>query len=230
MSDRAPDVELTSRIPEPELMDDEAQAEAYATTDFSEPHQACVTHFTQRFPGFSGGEVVDLGCGPADVTVRFALAYPEARITGVDGADAMLECGRTLVRQRDLTGRIELRQLRLPCEAFPDRTYDAVICSSLLHHLAEPAVLWNVVAACAGLGAPIYVMDLYRPATTQQARALVQQHAGDASDLLKQDFYNSLLAAYREPEVRAQLRDAGLGHLSVELISDRHMVVWGHNR
>ena len=54
--------DLEQRIPEPQLMDDEAQAEAYATTDFSEPHQAFVTHFTERFPDFSGGEVMDLGC------------------------------------------------------------------------------------------------------------------------------------------------------------------------
>ena len=223
-------MELTQRIPEPELMDDEAQAEAYATTDFSEPHQAFVTHFSQRFPHFSGGEVMDLGCGPADITVRFALAYPRARLFGVDGAKAMLDCGRRLVRQRDLHQRIELRELLLPCPGFPERTHDAVICNSLLHHLPDPAVQWTVAAACAGPGAPIFVMDLYRPATSEQARALVEQHSGDASELLKQDFYNSLLAAYREPEVRDQLATAGLGHLTVELVSDRHMVVWGHNR
>ena len=220
-------MELTQRIPEPELMDDEAQAEAYATTDFSEPHQAFVILFTRRFPDFSGGEVMDLGCGPADITVRFALAYPRARVFGVDGAKAMLDCGRRLVRRRDLDRRIELRQLLLPCPGFPERTHDAVICNSLLHHLPDPAVQWTTAAACAAPGAPIFVMDLYRPASSGQARALVEQHSGDASEPLKRDFYNSLLAAYREAEVRAQLRAAGLDHLTVELVSDRHMVVWG---
>ena len=37
------------RIPEPELMDDPEQARAYASADFSEPHQAFVERFTQRF-------------------------------------------------------------------------------------------------------------------------------------------------------------------------------------
>ena len=222
-------MELTSRIPEPELMDDEAQAEAYAATDFSEPHQAFVTHFTRRFPHFSAGEVMDLGCGPADITARFALAYPGAQLTGVDGAAAMLDCGRRMVQQRQLSGRIQLRQQLLPREGFPERTYDAVICNSLLHHLPDPAVQWTTAAACAAPGAPIFVMDLHRPATTALALALVQQHASDAPELLKQDFYNSLLAAYREPEVRAQLTDAGLDHLTVERISDRHLLVWGYN-
>ena len=221
--------DLDERIPEPQLMDDEAQAEAYATTDFAEPHQAFVTHFTERFPDFAGGEVMDLGCGPADITVRFALAYPDAQITGVDGAEAMLACGHRLVRQRGLADRVELRRLLLPQPGFPKRRYDAVICNSLLHHLDDPAVQWRTAAACAAPGAPIYVMDLYRPETTAQARALVDLHADGAHELLRQDFYNSLLAAYREPEVRAQLADAGLAHLSVELVSDRHLIVWGRN-
>ena len=78
------------RIPEPELMDDPAQALAYARADFSEPHEAFVGYFQERFPQWRPRRVLDLGCGPADVTIRFARAYPECEIVGVDGAEAML--------------------------------------------------------------------------------------------------------------------------------------------
>ena len=44
-------------------MNDIAQAEAYAQTDFSEPHDAFVAHFRERFPDFKDGNVLDLGCG-----------------------------------------------------------------------------------------------------------------------------------------------------------------------
>ena len=47
------------RVPEPELMDDPAQALAYAGADFSEPHQAFVAHFRERFPDFHSGSVLD---------------------------------------------------------------------------------------------------------------------------------------------------------------------------
>lgn len=63
------------RIVEPELMEDPAQAEAYATSDFSEPHNAFVDRFKHLFPDFTEGIVVDLGCGNADPTIRFARAY-----------------------------------------------------------------------------------------------------------------------------------------------------------
>jgi len=36
-----------------------------------------------------------------------------------------------------------------------------------------------------------------------------------------------LLAAYRPDEVRQQLARAGLEDLTVEVVSDRHMIVWG---
>ena len=37
----------------------------------------------------AGARVLDLGCGAADVTVRFGWAYPRVKIHGVDGAQAV---------------------------------------------------------------------------------------------------------------------------------------------
>ena len=85
------------RISEPELMDDVEQARAYAAADFSEPHQAFVEHFRQRFADCNPKQVLDLGCGPADISIRFARAYPQCTLTGVDGAAAMLALGRDAV-------------------------------------------------------------------------------------------------------------------------------------
>ncbi|HEX6174620.1 MAG TPA: SAM-dependent methyltransferase, partial [Candidatus Binatia bacterium] len=60
------------RIPEPELMDEDEQARAYALADFAEPHNHFVELFRECFPDEAiTGHVLDLGCGPADVTLRF---------------------------------------------------------------------------------------------------------------------------------------------------------------
>ena len=40
------------RVTEPELMDEVGQARAYSEADFSDPHQAVVAHFTDRFADF----------------------------------------------------------------------------------------------------------------------------------------------------------------------------------
>jgi cyclopropane fatty-acyl-phospholipid synthase-like methyltransferase len=213
------------RIPEPELMDDLEQARAYAGADFSEPHEAFVRHFRERFPGHVPRRVLDLGCGAADVTIRFARAYPEAAITGVDGARAMLDLARAAVERSGMQPRIHLALARLPQAALAER-FDTVISNSLLHHLADPVALWEAVERHAQRGAAVFVMDLARPASREEAERLVEEHAAGEPDILRRDFFNSLLAAYRPEEIAAQLARAGLD-LHIETVSDRHVAVFG---
>ncbi|MEK6663558.1 MAG: class I SAM-dependent methyltransferase [Pseudomonadota bacterium] len=215
------------RIPEPELMTDPAQAQAYAEADFSAPHDAFVAHFAAHFPDFKTGRVLDLGCGAADVTLRFARAYPDAEIVGVDGAEAMLALGREAITRAGCADRVALRCTCLPDASVEHQAFDAIISNSLLHHLSAPAVLWQAIQHAAKPGAPVCVMDLLRPDTREEATRLLALHAADAPEILRRDFFNSLLAAYEIEEVRAQLRAAVLPQLQVKPVSDRHMLIFG---
>lgn len=215
------------RIPEHELMDNTAQAKAYAEADYSEPHEAFVKHFKVCFPGFSSGTVLDLGCGPADVTIRFARAFPKTRITGIDGAQVMLDLGLREIKLQELDHQMTLKKCRLPDSELSNLKFDALISNSLLHHLPDPAVMWQAVKLCTGHGAHIFVMDLLRPSNIETAKEIVQQYANDAPEVLKTDFYNSLLAAFSIEEIQEQLKTSGLEYLAVEIVSDRHFIVWG---
>jgi ubiquinone/menaquinone biosynthesis C-methylase UbiE len=214
------------RVPEPELMDDPEQARAYALADFSEPHQGFIDHFARCFPGHRPQCVLDLGCGPADISIRFARAYPDCEVTGVDGAEAMLAFAQEAIEAAGVATRVRLRHARLPATLAGMKTVDTVISNSLLHHLAEPAVLWQTLRQLPG--SAVFIMDLMRPLNEQVARELVEQYAGGEPQILKRDFYLSLCAAYRPDEVRAQLLAAGLAQqLQTEIVSDRHLIVWG---
>ena len=217
---------MLARVPEPELMDDPEQARAYSEADFSEAHDAFVAHGLACF-GPIAGEVLDLGCGAADPTVRFARGNPDARIVGVDAGPNMLALARMRVRRAGLDDRIRFECRTLPDDHLRGRRFDAIVSNSLLHHLASPLVLWETVAACARSNAPLLVMDLLRPTDIATVEALVQRYAGDAPAVLRADFRNSLRAAYRPDEVRAQLHAAGLDGLDVEQVSDRHLLVSG---
>ena len=216
-----------NRIPEPELMDEAAQARAYAEADFSEPHQAFVERFREHFPAHRPRRVLDLGCGAADITIRFARAYAECELTGIDGAAAMLALAREAVARAGMTQRISLVEARLPESALPRRAFDTIICNSLLHHLADPQTLWNACAEYAAPGAAIWVIDLRRPDSREQAKRLVQEYADAELEILQRDFFNSLLAAYRPEEIAAQLERAGLARFKVEVVGDRHVIVYG---
>ncbi len=217
-----------ARTPEPELMDDTAQAAAYAGADFAAPHDLCVALFVERYPAAPrAARVVDLGCGPADITVRFARRFPEMHFDGVDGAAAMLAQGATLLTRAGLAGRIQLWQRLLPCIDLPNAPYDIIVSNSLLHHLHDPRVMWQTVKQCGQTGTIVYIMDLFRPASTTAARHLVQHYAGTEPDILQHDFYQSLLAAFTPAEVQAQLTDAQLTQLTIKIVSDRHMIITG---
>jgi len=210
-------------------MEEDAQARAYAEADFEEPHSHFIDLFTEAFPVEQiGGHVLDLGCGTADITIRFARAWRSSTVHGVDGSRAMLRYGlKILSTANDVQDRIELIQGALPGVTLPRARYDTIISNSLLHHLRDSQVLWASIRQHTVPGAPVFVMDLKRPASTEVAGALVEQYAGREPEILKRDFYNSLLAAFEVDEVKEQLKEAGLAGFLVREVSDRHLIVSG---
>ena len=214
---------------EPELMETEAQARAYAKADFEAPHSRLVDLFRERFPGApSTARVLDLGCGPGDVALRFAAAYPGWRIDGVDGSAAMLAAADICHRRHPgLRDRVRLLHGMLPDCPLPEAQYDVVICNSLLHHLHDPDVLWRSVRTWAAPGAPVFIADLRRPPTSAEARRLTDLYTQGEAEVLRRDFYHSLHAAFEPDEIRAQLEAAGLDHFSIDQPSDRHILIWG---
>lgn len=209
-------------------MDDPNQARAYSEADFSESHQAFVELFRQRFPRLAAESfrAIDLGCGPADVTVRFARAHPLASIVAIDGAAAMLDLARARLKGAKLDGRVELLPIHLPDARLDGMTFDVSVSNSLLHHLHDPQVMWQSLRACTSPSGAVFVMDLCRPPGDADVDRLVDQYAGVAPEILKRDFRSSLRAAYRVDEVREQLLHAGLS-LRVEQTTDRHLIAWG---
>ncbi len=217
-----------SRTAEPDLMEDMEQARAYAFADFEQPHNHFIELVKQHFPGEEFDcLVLDLGCGTADISERFAVAFPKMRMHGIDGSEAMLHFARINIDAVRLHEQIRLFKRTLPAENLPKEKYSAIICNSLLHQLQDPMVLWQSIKQFAAPGAPIFVMDLMRPASAEEADALTRLHASNEPAVLQQDFNNSLHAAYTPDEVETQLQQAGLTGLKVEIVSDRHLIVYG---
>jgi len=217
------------RILEPELMEDPAQALAYARADFAGVNQGFVDRFLSAFPELTGGTIVDLGSGPADIPIRLARALPRLQIIAVDGSEAMLAHARSAVARAGLTDRIKLLRARVSPLPSRSHAFDAVVSNSLLHHLSDPDGFWLEVARVGRPGAALFVMDLFRPESREQARGIVETAAADEDPILNQDFFNSLLAAFTVDEVRAQLATS-LPHLDCRVISERHWLVSGHLR
>lgn len=215
------------RVIAPSQMSGEGLARAYAGADLADANRRFMALFEQRFPEFDGGLVLDVGCGPGDITIRFAHRYVEATIHGLDGSGAMLRYAQhALAHAPDLRTRVRFVQGVLPHAVLPRRQYHAIISNNLLHRLDEPSVLWGALPTAGRPGALICIMDLRRPESVARAEEIVERYSGGQPENLKRDFYNSLLAAFVEDEVREQLAAAELP-LVVETCNDLHLLVWG---
>jgi len=218
------------RRPEPELMTDETQVKAYAEADFNEPHAMVLSTFKKRFPLELTGYILDIGCGAADITIRFAKAFRNCQIDGVDGSLEMIRRGELEIKKAQLDHRVKLFHHYLTDFMPIWKKYDAIISNSLLHHLKEPKTLWEVIKAFGISGTPIFVMDLMRPDSENAAQKIVEEYSANEPEILKRDFYNSLLAAYTLDEVKEQLSMSQLNFLDVSKISDRHLSISGFLR
>jgi SAM-dependent methyltransferase len=215
------------RILEPELMEDKEQVLAYARADFSEPTALFLRLFKQRI-GEASGQVLELGCGPGTISMRFAGENPHCMIYALDGSRAMLEeAQRQMEAEPAAKGRVVLIHNELAQASLPQRYYPTIISNSLLHHLHEPMQLWNAVKMYASSNAWIFMMDLMRPSSEGEARRIVERYCADGPEILKRDFYNSLLASFEPDEIKAQLRSTGLDHFTAETVSDIHVLVYG---
>jgi SAM-dependent methyltransferase len=213
------------RVPEPELMDDPAQAAAYARADFAVVNQGFADGFVAAHPELREGRVLDVGCGPADIPIRIARARPGLRIVAADGSAAMLALATAACRRAGTESRIALVRACVPPLPFPERSFDAVVSNAFLHHLHDPSPFWRELARVLRPGGAIHVMDLFRPETEDRARAIVEAAAHDEDPILKRDFFASLLAAFTPEEVAAQLDESGLGRLECRVVSERHWLV-----
>jgi ubiquinone/menaquinone biosynthesis C-methylase UbiE len=221
-----------TRTLEPELMTDDDQARAYAEADFEAPNSNFVRLFQETFAGRSiNGAFLDLGCGTADVTMRLARAYPNSQIYAIDGSAAMLKYAQEALSQNsEVMKRITLIQGYIPEASIPQQPYGAIVSNSLLHHLPDPQALWQTIKLYGQPGTLVFVADLFRPANQDEARRIVETYSANEPEVLKRDFYNSLLAAFTVEEAQSQLQQAGLSNFQARAISDRHLLIWGEMR
>jgi trans-aconitate methyltransferase len=195
------------RTIEPELMSSLQQVEAFQQGDKSYSIKAFLKQW-EEYVSITTGSVIDLGCGPAEYISALSEVYPNLAITGYDGSQPMIELARQHVIDRPI---------QLFCCQFENirDAADVVISTNTLHHQHDPDKFWKIVCR---LGSNILVTDMLRPESESQARLIVEQYAENESESFKQDFYNSLLAAFTEEEVKQQVSDY---NLSVEIIVGR---------
>jgi SAM-dependent methyltransferase len=102
--------------------------------------------------------VLVAGCGTSQAA-HYAARWPNARVTGIDVSSNSIAFGEGLKRKHALDN-LELRQLPVERAGELGRTFDHVVCTGVLHHLADPdsglRALRAVLAPSGALHAMVY--------------------------------------------------------------------------
>jgi ubiquinone/menaquinone biosynthesis C-methylase UbiE len=147
----------------PRVFDDRAWAEGYYKRNAKS-----IARVGRRLAGlladasFTGGRILDAGCGFGAVAVELATRFPEVEITGVDLGEPLLELGRTLAAEAGVDGRITLAKGDVESLDFPDDTFDVVVNSFMLHIVEDPVAMLDEAERVARPDARILVTDLRR--------------------------------------------------------------------
>lgn len=133
----------------------------------------------------AGEHVLDVGCGSGAVTREIARRVgPAGLAVGLDPSPALLAVARELAHEAGLGDRVEFREgdaLRLP---FPDRSFDAAVCATVLSHVpkGEAAIpeLVRVLRSGGRLG--VFDLDTDMTTFTHPDRSLTRRIVAAASD------------------------------------------------
>lgn len=136
----------------------DALAEVLSFGQNSRWRHELVTHLAVHHPG----SILDVATGTAGVAMALAAAT-DARVTGVDISDAMLERGRERVERARLTNRISLEPARAEALPFPQEFFDAVSFTYLLRYVADPAATLAELARVIRPGGHMASLDFYVP-------------------------------------------------------------------
>jgi len=108
-------------------------------------------------------EIIDIGTGTGDLAILLGKRYPEARITGIDISDGMLDIARQKTEKEEMSDRITLVNADCSNLPFPDKHFDALTSSFVLRNFESlDASLSEMHRVLKDDGA-VSIIDLCRP-------------------------------------------------------------------
>jgi ubiquinone/menaquinone biosynthesis C-methylase UbiE len=194
------------RIPEPEVMDDSNEVQAYSSAAadayLSNIDDTFVEH-ALRLIGSAAGCALDIGCGPGQILMKLSPRLPEWKFIGVDRSLTMIHRATSLPHSVFfLAGDA----CSLP---FRGSSFDLVLCNSVLHHIGDPACLLAEIRRIAKPGAAILLRDLRRPSRFGFPLH-VRWYGRHYNGLMYKLYRDSVRAAYTPDELSAMLNAAGI--------------------
>jgi len=228
------------RIPETELMDNKEQVISYDEADFSEGEFNLINQISyyllrKNIVLNEKDLIVDLGCGPGNISEKLAIKWPNTEVVGIDGSKEMIM--RAEHNKEISTYKKNLENLRYICSDIKDikstnflfnREISLLVSNSLIHHITHLEDFFNTIRSLSSNITVNFHKDLKRPLDEKSALALKFQCSTKYNTILTDDYYASLKASYTFKELKNFILENDLTSLDVFEEGENYLIVYGN--
>lgn len=149
--------------------------EGYFATKYAEfakdtpAAQESYAHLADRVAAvISEGVFLEVGPGPAFISIEIARRIPQAHFVGLDISERMIEIGTRNVAGAGLLERIVLRRGDATEMPFDDAEFDFVVSSGSLHHWSKPTKVLDEIYRVLRPGKLALISDLRTDASKEK--------------------------------------------------------------
>ena len=112
--------------------------------------------------GFTGGAILDAGCGPGFMLIELLKLFPEATGVGVDLAEPLLDVARAAAENEGLGSRGKFESADVEKLPFDSQTFDAVVSTNMLHIVENPVKQLDEIERVLKPGGLCFIADIKR--------------------------------------------------------------------
>ncbi len=227
------------REPEPELMNKKSQVEAYCAADFSLGENNLIKFISNYLKinniNLSRNDlIVDLGCGPGNISEKLSERWPDVNVVGVDGSQEMIREAKSRIFKNKTLNKY--RNLDYLCsdirkisshEIFSRKKITLLVSNSLIHHINHIDDFFKFIINLSNKETINFHKDLIRPKDKETALKLKDKCSQKFCSILTNDYYASLKASYRRNEVQEKILELNLHSMNVIEETKEYLIIYG---
>lgn len=123
----------------------------------------------------SEGIFLEVGAGPAFISIEIARRIPRAQIIGLDISEMMIGIGSRNVAEAGLSNRIAFRHGDAANMPFKDAEFDFVVSSGSLHHWSKTVKVFDEIFRVLKPGKLALISDVHKDASKEKVEEFCQQ-------------------------------------------------------
>ena len=225
------------RRAEPELMNTKDQVDSYSEADFSKGEIKFIRFIKNYLKKNNihlthNDLIVDLGCGPGNISEKLSQEWPKTSVLGIDGSKEMIHKAKFRKNLREKP----LNNLNYLCEDIKNiklvdisdkKHINLLVSNSLIHHITNINQFFECILSLSSENTLNFHKDLIRPINEKYALQLKAECASKYNETLTNDYYASLQASYRADELKKLILDKNLVHLDVLEEENKYLILYG---